>query len=110
MATLLQKRAPLYDKAQEAHYNLISALHKSLRGSDVDAALYWFARMLDGGCDPHYLARRITRMAADGATNREIAQALFLSIKTIEMHLGNAYRKLDVASRRELKVSLAALA
>ncbi len=48
----LQKRAPLYDKAQEAHYNLISALHKSLRGSDVDAALYWFARMLDGGEDP----------------------------------------------------------
>src|SRR5260370_35816473 len=57
LATLLQKRAPLYDKAQEAHYNLISALHKSLRGSDVDAALYWFSRMLDRGDDPKYIAR-----------------------------------------------------
>src|SRR5512135_1725618 len=61
LAALLQKRAPLYDKAQEAHYNLISALHKSLRGSDVDAALYYFARMLDGGEDPKYIARRLVR-------------------------------------------------
>ncbi len=61
----VQKRAPLYDKAQESHYNLISALHKSLRGSDVDAALYWFCRMLDGGEDPHYIARRLTRFAAE---------------------------------------------
>jgi len=58
---LLQRRAPLYDKGDEAHYNLISALHKSVRGSDVDAALYWFARMLSGGEDPHYIARRIRR-------------------------------------------------
>ena len=65
LATLLQKRAPLYDKAQEAHYNLISALHKSLRGSDVDAALYWFARMLDGGEDPKYIARRLVRFAVE---------------------------------------------
>ena len=63
LGKLLQQRPPVYDKAQESHYNLISALHKSLRGSDVNAALYWFARMLDGGCDPHYLARRIVRMA-----------------------------------------------
>ncbi|MFO1079484.1 MAG: replication-associated recombination protein A [Reyranellaceae bacterium] len=65
LASLLQKRAPLYDKAQEAHYNLISALHKSLRGSDVDAALYWFARMLEGGEDPKYIARRLVRFAVE---------------------------------------------
>jgi len=52
LAAAVQKRAPLYDKAQEGHYNLISALHKSLRGSDTDAALYWLARMLVGGEDP----------------------------------------------------------
>jgi putative ATPase len=65
LAALLQKRAPLYDKAQGAHYNLISALHKSLRGSDVDAALYYFARMLDGGEDPKYIARRLVRFAVE---------------------------------------------
>lgn len=59
----VQKRAPLYDKAQEGHYNLISALHKSMRGSDPDAALYWLARMLDGGEDPLYVARRLVRFA-----------------------------------------------
>lgn len=61
----LQKRAPLYDKRQEAHYNLISALHKSLRGSDVQAALYWLARMLDGGEDPLYIMRRLVRFAVE---------------------------------------------
>ncbi len=61
----IQKRAPLYDKAQEVHYNLISALHKSLRGSDVDAALFWLARMLAGGEDPRYIARRLTRFAVE---------------------------------------------
>lgn len=61
----VQKRAPLYDKSQEAHYNLISALHKSLRGSDADAALYWLARMLTGGEDPRYIARRLTRFAVE---------------------------------------------
>jgi putative ATPase len=59
----VQRRAPLYDKAQEGHYNLISALHKSLRGSDADAALYWLARMLAGGEDPRYIARRLLRFA-----------------------------------------------
>ncbi len=63
LAATVQRRAPLYDKSQEGHYNLISALHKSLRGSDADAALYWLARMLDGGEDPRYIARRITRFA-----------------------------------------------
>jgi putative ATPase len=61
----LMKRAAQYDKSGDAHYNLISALHKSVRGSDPDAALYWLARMLAGGEDPRYLARRITRMAIE---------------------------------------------
>ncbi len=61
----LQRRAAQYDKSGDAHYNLISALHKSVRGSDPDAALYWLARMLTGGEDPRYLARRITRMAVE---------------------------------------------
>ena len=65
LAEVVQKRAPLYDKGQESHYNLISALHKSLRGSDCDAALYWFARMLNGGEDPHYIARRLVRFAVE---------------------------------------------
>lgn len=61
----LSRRAPKYDKSGDEHYNLISALHKSVRGSDPDAALYWFTRMLGGGEDPRYLARRITRMAIE---------------------------------------------
>ncbi len=65
LGKFVQKRRPLYDKAQEGHYNLISALHKSLRGSDCDAALYWFARMLDGGEDPRYIARRLLRFASE---------------------------------------------
>ncbi len=65
LSTLLARRAALYDKDREEHYNLISALHKSLRGSDPDAALYWFARMLNGGEDPRYIARRLVRFAAE---------------------------------------------
>jgi len=65
IAKLLQKRAPAYDKNAEAHYNLISALHKSIRGSDPDAALYWLARMLSGGEDPLYIARRLIRLASE---------------------------------------------
>ncbi|PRD40234.1 UNVERIFIED_CONTAM: rarA [Trichonephila clavipes] len=61
----LMRRATKYDKSGEEHYNLISALHKSVRGSDPDAALYWFARMLEGGEDPRFLARRLTRMAVE---------------------------------------------
>lgn len=61
----LQKRAPIYDKRQEAHYNLISALHKSLRGSDADATLYWLSRMLAGGENPLYIARRLVRFAVE---------------------------------------------
>ena len=65
LLNIVQKRAPLYDKKDEGHYNLISALHKSVRGSDPDAALYWLARMLAGGEDPHFIARRLTRMASE---------------------------------------------
>ena len=65
LSDLLARRAALYDKDREEHYNLISALHKSLRGSDPDAALYWFARMLTGGEDPRYIARRLVRFAAE---------------------------------------------
>jgi putative ATPase len=79
LASQVQKRVPLYDKAQEGHYNLISALHKSMRGSDPDAALYWLARMLDGGEDPLYIARRIVRFASEDvgiADPNAIQQAL----------------------------------
>jgi putative ATPase len=65
MLTVVQRRAPIYDKAQDGHYNLISALHKTIRGSDPDAALYYFARMLDAGEDPLFLARRLIRMASE---------------------------------------------
>jgi putative ATPase len=65
VAATVQRRAPVYDKNKEEHYNLISALHKSLRGSDVDAALYWLARMLVGGEDPAYILRRLTRFASE---------------------------------------------
>ncbi len=65
LSAAVEKRAPLYDKAQEGHYNLISALHKSVRGSDVDAALYWLARMLVGGEHPIYIIRRVVRMAVE---------------------------------------------
>jgi putative ATPase len=65
LLTIVQRRAPIYDKAQEGHYNLISALHKTIRGSDPDAALYYFARMIDAGEDPLFLARRLIRMASE---------------------------------------------
>ena len=61
----VQRRMPLYDKSQEGHYNLISALHKSLRGSDTDGALYWFSRMIAGGEDPNYIARRLLRFSVE---------------------------------------------
>jgi putative ATPase len=79
LARVVQRRAPLYDKAQEGHYNLISALHKSLRGSDTDAALYWLARMLAGGEDPIYILRRLTRAAVEDiglADPQAVLQAL----------------------------------
>ncbi len=65
LANILQKRLPLYDKAQDGHYNLISAWHKSMRGSDPDASLYWMARMLTAGENPEFIARRMVRFASE---------------------------------------------
>jgi len=79
LVNAIQRRAPLYDKGREGHYNLISALHKSVRGSDCDAALYWLARMLEGGEDPLYIARRMVRMANEDiglADPQAVQQAL----------------------------------
>jgi putative ATPase len=79
LTELVQRRAPLYDKSRDGHYNLISALHKAVRGSDPDAALYWLARMLDGGEDRLYVARRLVRMAIEDiglADPQAVAQAL----------------------------------
>jgi putative ATPase len=79
LSRVVQQRAPVYDKAQEGHFNLISALHKSLRGSDVDAALYWLARMLAGGEDPLYIIRRLVRFASEDiglADPQALVQAL----------------------------------
>ncbi len=79
LTELVQRRAPLYDKSRDGHYNLISALHKAVRGSDPDAALYWLARMLDGGEDRLYIARRLVRMAIEDiglADPQAVVQAL----------------------------------
>jgi len=79
LVTAVQKRAPLYDKSREEHYNLISALHKSIRGSDPDAALYWLARMLAGGEQPLYILRRMVRASVEDiglADPQAVVQAL----------------------------------
>ncbi len=79
LVRLVQRRAPLYDKGRDGHYNLISALHKSVRGSDPDAALYWLCRMLDGGEDRLFIARRLVRMAVEDiglADPQAVTQAL----------------------------------
>jgi len=94
----LMRRAAQYDKSGDAHYNLISALHKSVRGSDPDAALYWFARMLEGGEDPRYLARRITRMAVEdiGLADPQ-AQAICLQSWETYERLGSPEGELALA-------------
>lgn len=94
----LMRRAAQYDKSGDAHYNLISALHKSVRGSDPDAALYWFARMLEGGEDPRYLARRITRMAVEdiGLADPQ-AQSICLESWEIFERLGSPEGELAIA-------------
>ncbi len=94
----LMRRAAQYDKGGDAHYNLISALHKSVRGSDPDAALYWFARMLEGGEDPRYLARRITRMAVEdiGLADPQ-AQAICLQSWETYERLGSPEGELALA-------------
>jgi putative ATPase len=98
LAGAVQKRAPLYDKHQEEHYNLISALHKSVRGSDPDAALYWLARMLAGGEQPLYLARRLVRMAVEDiglADPEAVHQAL--AAKDVYDFLGSPEGELALA-------------
>jgi putative ATPase len=75
---IVQRRAPIYDKSEDGHYNLISALHKSVRGSDPDAALYYLARMIDAGENPLFLARRLVRMAAEDIGNAD-PQALVIA-------------------------------
>ena len=94
----LMKRAAKYDKSGDEHYNLISALHKSVRGSDPDAALYWFARMLGGGEDPRFLARRITRMAVEdiGLADPQ-AQAVCLQAWETYERLGSPEGELALA-------------
>jgi len=98
LLTIIQKRTPVYDKGDESHYNLISALHKSVRGSDVDAALYWFARMLEGGEDPRYLARRIVRMAVEdiGLADPQAFQQAMLAWQAYE-RLGSPEGELAIA-------------
>jgi len=95
---LLQKRAPVYDKDREGHYNLISALHKSLRGSDTDGALYWTARMLSGGEEPLYIVRRLVRFAVEDiglADPAALTQAL--AAKDAYEYLGSPEGELAIA-------------
>lgn len=98
LATMLNARPLGYDKTQDEHYNLISALHKSLRGSDADAALYWLCRMLEGGEDPRYIARRLVRFASEDIGNAD-PQALPLSIAAAESYerLGSPEGELALA-------------
>ena len=98
LTTRLTRRAAKYDKSGDEHYNLISALHKSVRGSDPDAALYWFARMLAGGEDPRYLARRITRMAVEdiGLADPQAQSVCLQSWETYE-RLGSPEGELALA-------------
>ncbi len=95
---VVQKRAPIYDKDREGHYNLISALHKSLRGSDTDAALYWAARMIEGGEDPKYILRRLTRFASEDVGLAD-PQALPLALAAWESfeRLGSPEGELAIA-------------
>jgi putative ATPase len=109
LAAVLQRRSPSYDKDREEHYNLISALHKSIRGSDPDAALYWLARMLVGGEEPLFIARRLVRAASEdiGAADPTallIANAAkeaydFLGSPEAELHLAHAVVHLAAAPK-----------
>jgi putative ATPase len=98
LSKLLQRRAPLYDKSRDGHYNLISALHKAVRGSDPDASLYWLARMLDAGEDRLYIARRLVRMAIEDiglAEPQAVLQAL--AAKDVVDFLGSPEGELALA-------------
>lgn len=98
LLAVVQRRAPIYDKAQDGHYNLISALHKTIRGSDPDAALYYFARMLDAGEDPLFLARRLIRMASEDIGLAD-PQALQLAVAARDAYqmLGSPEGELSLA-------------
>lgn len=98
LATCLQKRAALFDKSGEQHYNIISALHKSIRGSDPDATLYWFTRMLEGGEDPLFIARRLIRMASEdiGLADPQALQLAIAGKSAYEM-LGSPEGELSLA-------------
>jgi putative ATPase len=99
LSSIVQRRAPVYDKAQEGHYNLISALHKSVRGSDPDAALYYLARMFDAGEDPLFIARRVVRMAAEDIGLAD-PQALLVAIAAKDAYdfLGSPEGELAIAN------------
>lgn len=98
LQSLLGDTRRRFDKGGEAFYDQISALHKSVRGSNPDAALYWFARMLDGGCDPLYLARRVVRMASEDIGNADPrALGLCLSAWDVQERLGSPEGELAVA-------------
>jgi putative ATPase len=98
LARTVQKRLPLYDKASDGHYNLISALHKSVRGSDPDAALYYLARMLTAGEDPLFIARRVVRMAVEdvGLADPEALQQALAAKETYDF-LGSPEGELAIA-------------
>ena len=99
LVSIVQRRAPVYDKAQEGHYNLISALHKSVRGSDPDAALYYLARMLDAGEDPLFIARRVVRMAVEDVGLAD-PQALVIAVAAKDAYdfLGSPEGELAIAN------------
>jgi len=98
LSEILQKRAPAYDKNKDEHYNIISALHKSVRGSDPDAALYWMARMLTGGEDPLYICRRLIRMASEDIGAADPA-SLMIAIDAMQAYkiLGSPEGELNIA-------------
>lgn len=109
MAQCISRRSLLYDKTGEEHYNLISALHKSMRNSDVDAAIYWMCRMLDGGEDPLYIARRLIRFASEdvGMADSQALQVAvaayqachFLGLPECDVHLTHAVTYLAMAPK-----------
>jgi putative ATPase len=98
LGRLLQKRSPAYDKDREGHYNLISALHKSIRGSDPDAALYWLARMLEGGEEPLFIARRLVRAALEDIGSADpMSLVLANAAREAYEHLGSPEGELALA-------------
>ena len=100
MQQTLQRKALLYDKSGEEHYNLISALHKSMRNSDADATVYWLARMVEAGEDPLYIARRLVRFASEDIGNAD-PQALVTQL-ILANAMGEAQAKKEAAAMAPL--------